>query len=70
MRHIGDRNGKAFKCPCGYVENADVNASFNIALRPTGVSQSDIDRDMSESGTDTLQTATLRTIATVEPHRL
>jgi len=68
--HIGDRNGKAFKCPCGYVENADANASFNIALRQIGVSQSDIDRDMSESSTDTLQTATLRTIATVEPHRL
>ena len=28
------------------------------------------DRDMSESSTDTPQTATLRTIATVEPHRL
>ncbi len=69
--HIGDRNGKAFKCPyCGYVENADVNASFNIALRPIGVSQSDIDRDMPESSTDTLQTATSRTMTTVEPHRL
>lgn len=68
--HIGDRNGKSFKCPtCGHVENADVNASFNIslkriraALRPIGVSQSDIDRDMPEGSTDTPQEATARTM--------
>lgn len=69
--HIGDRNGKAFKCPtCGYVENADVNASFNIALRPVGVSQSDVERDMSEGSTGALQEATARTMQTLEPHRL
>lgn len=69
--HIGNRNGKSFKCPtCGYVENADVNASFNIAMRQIGVTQSDIERDMSEGSTDTPQTATSRTMATVEPHRL
>jgi putative transposase len=66
--HMGDRNGKHFKCPlCGHVENADVNASFNIALRQTGVSQSDIDRDMPEGSTDTPQEATLRTTTTSEP---
>ncbi|WP_217423062.1 zinc ribbon domain-containing protein [Methanocella conradii] len=69
--HIGDRNGKSFKCPyCGYVENADVNASFNIANRQIGVSQSDVERDRSEGSTDAPQTATSRTMMTVEPHRL
>lgn len=53
---IGNRNGKVFKCPsCGHVDNADVNASFNIALRPPlveGVYQSDADRDVSEGNID------------------
>jgi putative transposase len=69
--HMGDRNGKHFECPsCGHVENADVNASFNIALRQIGVSQSGIDRDMPEGSTDTPQEATLRTTTTSEPHTL
>jgi putative transposase len=69
--HMGDRNGKHFKCPsCGHVENADVNASFNIALRHTGVSRSGVDRDAPEGSTDTPQEATLRTTTTPEPHTL
>jgi len=51
---VGDRNGKVFKCPsCGHVENADVNASFNISVRQVGVSRSAGDRDPSEGSTDT-----------------
>jgi len=65
--HIGDRNGKGFKCPhCGHVENADVNASFNIAVHPIGVSQSSIDRDVLEGCIDTPQEATSRTTMTLE----
>lgn len=69
--HIGGRNGKSFKCPhCGYVENADVNASFNIAKRQTGISQSDVERDMSEGSTGAPQEATARTMQALELHRL
>ena len=45
---LGARNGKDFSCVCGHVDHADVNASFNIALRPSledGVGRLHQDRD-------------------------
>ena len=67
--NIGNRNGKSFKCSCGNVEDADVNAAFNIALRQ-GIPQSIIDRDMMEGSTDTPKAAIMRMPSTVEPHKL
>jgi hypothetical protein len=56
---IGDRDGKGFKCPsCGHVEDADVNASFNIAVRRGGVPRSVVDRDAAEGSTGTPREAT------------
>lgn len=50
---IGNREGKSFKCPtCGHVENADINAAFNIAKSPY-ISQSTKERDLVEGSTDT-----------------
>jgi IS605 OrfB family transposase len=46
---LGERRDKLFKCPhCGHVDNADVNASFVIALRHQGKIQSILDRDSIE----------------------
>jgi putative transposase len=60
---IGNRNGKDFKCSnCGHVDNADCNASFNIALRQpemAGICQSNADRDVLEGSTDTPKEAML-----------
>jgi len=63
-RLIGNRSGKVFKCShCGHVNHADVNATFNIALRQ-GIGQSVADRDVTERNTDiptTPRTGDLRT---------
>lgn len=45
---LGERKAKNFKCSCGHVENADVNASFVISLRHQGILQSPVDRDIGE----------------------
>jgi len=47
---IGNRNGKSFKCICGYVDHADVNAAFNIG-------RSTKERDLVEGNTDTPKAA-------------
>lgn len=60
---VGDRNGKVFRCSdCGHVDNADVNASFNIALRlpsetMASMYRSNADRDVLEGSTDTPEEA-------------
>jgi putative transposase len=58
---LGIRNGKGFTCPqCGHVDHADVNASFNIALRPSfeeGVGRLHQDRDWCKGRIDTPQEA-------------
>jgi putative transposase len=56
---LGNRSKKHFECPaCGHVENADVNASFSIALRHTGVLQFPTERDVGKGSTDAPQKAT------------
>jgi putative transposase len=45
---LGERKGKHFKCSCGHIENADVNASFVISLRHQGMLQSPLERDSGE----------------------
>ncbi|OGN59380.1 MAG: hypothetical protein A3F40_03255 [Chlamydiae bacterium RIFCSPHIGHO2_12_FULL_27_8] len=45
---LGERKRKVFKCSCGHVENAGVNASFVISLRHQGILQSSINRDIGE----------------------
>ena len=58
---IGNRDGKVFSCPiCGHVDHADVNASFNIALRPPlveGSGRFKPDRDGLKGRIDTPQEA-------------
>lgn len=57
---LGERNGKSFKCSCGHVENADVNASFVIALRHIGILQLPVDRDAGKGNTDMPKMATVK----------
>jgi len=57
---LGERKGKSFKCSCGHVENADVNASFVIALRHIGILQLPVDRDTGKGNTDTPKMATVK----------
>lgn len=54
---LGKRNGKKFKCSCGHVEHADVNAAFSIAERHTGKVRLPAERDVGKRRTDTLQGA-------------
>jgi putative transposase len=57
--NIGTRQGKEFVCHlCGHFDNADVNASFNIAKRE-GIYQLNKDRDLFKGSTDTPRGATL-----------
>lgn len=44
---FGVRKGKNFKCQCGHVDHAEVNAAFNI-----GKGQFNIDRDLLKWNTD------------------
>ncbi len=70
---IGNRSGKSFKCQCGHVDHADVNASFNIALRPPlmeSMGRLHADRDACKGSTDTPKEATPWTMETSEPHKL
>jgi putative transposase len=64
---LGNRNKKSFECPtCGHVDNADVNASFTIALRHQGILQLPIDRDIGKGSTDTPQEATAQRMQTLK----
>ena len=57
--NIGTRQGKEFVCQsCGHFDNADVNASFNIAKR-YGIGQFSTDMDVPKGSTDTPKGATL-----------
>ncbi|MGH2638727.1 MAG: RNA-guided endonuclease InsQ/TnpB family protein [Rhabdochlamydiaceae bacterium] len=57
--NIGTRQGKEFSCQtCGHFYNADVNASFNIAVR-NGINQLNADRDVFKGSTDTPKGAIL-----------
>ncbi|MEM0117931.1 MAG: zinc ribbon domain-containing protein [Conexivisphaerales archaeon] len=70
---IGIREGKLFKCLNGHVDHADVNASFNIALRPPSmesIGRLHADRDACKGSTDTPREATPRTTETSEPPKL
>lgn len=67
---LGIRNGKEFRCSCGHVAHADVNASFVIALRHIGVLRLPVDKDAGKGSTDTPERQRRRKTTTLEPHRL
>lgn len=73
---LGERMKKSFKCPhCGHVENADVNAAFNISIANTSdyiqsISQLQVDRDACKGSTDTPKEAMLLSEVTLEPQVL
>ena len=67
---IGERNDKYFKCPCGHVEHADVNAAFNIAFLSPSIVQLQKEKSFLQAESDTRQEATQRSTATLEPHWL
>ncbi len=68
---IGERTKKEFKCAnCGHVENADVNASFNIALlsaEKRSISRLHKDRDLCKGNSDIPKEATGARVLTLEP---
>lgn len=68
---LGKRNGKIFKCPCGHVDHADSNASFNIGNRIIqGRGRLNVDRDAFKGSTDTPKGEILRMEETPEPRAL
>lgn len=67
---LGERTGKKFKCSCGNVEHADVNAAFVIAGRHDGKVQFPVEREIGKGSTDTPKGTTPRMLVIPEPAKL
>jgi len=68
---LGKRTNKKFNCDsCGHVEHADVNASFNIALKSNSTVQLHKESVLCKGSTDTPKEAPYRKNTTSEPHEL